>query len=450
MNLKKIFLTGVLAALTLNIGCTAKKAQIMLEATPKVEYARNNLEGKLFVGVDKEDITPQAETTPLSGYGDRLESFWHGLKKARLPKQKMSMGVHDEVYARTIIASNGYKKVAIVNTDLLLINRELKEAVEKKVAFLKIDDILLCATHTHSSIGGYWENWGWEFGTGKYSQKTFDELVKKISTSIIEANQKMEPANIASTTTQIENLSANREVKNGIIDPQIGIIRITNNEGKVKAYLVNFAAHATSLSEKNFLISGDYPGVLETILEEEAEVALFTSGAAGNQRPRCPEPYNKGDPFAKPTKMGGLLAEKVLEATKNMKTEDYVVINSITKKIPLLPKNMRPIPVVGFFVKQYVRKDTYIQVIEIGNNLLMAVPGELGVELGLDLKNETKNLYTPFVITLANDHIGYILNEESYKRKRYEYRLSFYGPQSGLYMERQIMGLVNSLGKGLK
>ncbi|WP_222596776.1 hypothetical protein, partial [Klebsiella sp. Kpp] len=60
------------------------------------------------------------------------------------------------------------------------------------------------------------------------------------------------------------------------------VIRIVR-EDSAKLILTNFTAHATCLSDKNLVLSGDYPGLLSRTLEAQGyDFAMFMAGAVGS------------------------------------------------------------------------------------------------------------------------------------------------------------------------
>jgi hypothetical protein len=75
--------------------------------------------------------------------------------------------------------------------------------------------------------------------------------------------------------------------------------------------------------------------------------------------------------------------------------------------------------------------------LELGGTRMFCVPGEPCAALGLELK---KRFPGAWVVGLANDHLGYFLSEEDYRKGGYERMMSFYGPGMGPW-------LVDRLGK---
>lgn len=70
-------------------------------------------------------------------------------------------------------------------------------------------------------------------------------------------------------------------------DDTLLVARVTNDEAKILATLVNYACHPTTLAWDNHLLSPDYIGAMREVLEREFDApALFLQGASGDLSPR--------------------------------------------------------------------------------------------------------------------------------------------------------------------
>jgi len=71
-------------------------------------------------------------------------------------------------------------------------------------------------------------------------------------------------------------------------DTTLLVGRVTSDEGRTLATLVNYACHPTTLAFENRLISPDYVGALREVVEAETDAApcLFLQGASGELAPR--------------------------------------------------------------------------------------------------------------------------------------------------------------------
>jgi neutral ceramidase len=94
-------------------------------------------DGELWAGVEKVLITPQTPI-PMSGYGSREGPF---------------KGVHDDIFARVVVVSDGDAKAAIISVEVIGISNTFWEEctahITKETGIPK-EYILLSAVHTLS------------------------------------------------------------------------------------------------------------------------------------------------------------------------------------------------------------------------------------------------------------------------------------------------------------
>jgi hypothetical protein len=95
------------------------------------------------------------------------------------------------------------------------------------------------------------------------------------------------------------------------------------------------------------------------------------------------------------------------------------------------------------------RGETELQVIRIGDLALVALPGEIFVEIGLAIKNRSPFPVTA-VVGLANDHIGYVPTRRAFGEGGYETwrtRISWSAPGTGEAMAETAGSRLNELSR---
>jgi hypothetical protein len=101
--------------------------------------------------------------------------------------------------------------------------------------------------------------------------------------------------------------------------------------------------------------------------------------------------------------------------------------------------------------QQGQERETWLQVMQIGDIAIVGVPAELFTQLGLDIKNRSPFRYT-YVAELANDWIGYIPNREGHKLGGYQCWTglhSFAEPGTGERIVDEVVDMLKSLAEGL-
>jgi hypothetical protein len=382
--------------------------------------------GPFLAGASRVEITPPPGT-PLAGYGARL-----------------SVGRHDPVYARALALSNGQVTVLLISVELLAITNDLYEAVEGRIRRelpLRPGNLLVAATHTHSGPGAIGKRFAESLASGPFDPRQFNRIADRIAEAAIGAHRRMAPARLGFGRVPAPEFIQNRIVHDETSDPDLSVLWVSMPEAA--AYLINYSAHPTVLRSKNRMASGDFPGVLSRVLEAEPNtVALYATGAGGDQRPRPPDGPGV---FVRAEAMGRALAERVRAMVPALVPADHGVMGTLTIAVPLPPSQIRlstgwRLP--SFMGNRLLDSTTTVQVLRIHDTMWVAVPCDLGAEIGLAIKRHAAERgLQATVVGLANDYIGYVIPERLYDTPAYEARLSFNGP----HMDRYLFDIITEL-----
>jgi len=154
-------------------GCASLPAQRVLATVPPRarEVAQQirlaDVPGHLLAGAAKVDLDIPAGT-PLAGYARR--------------KGRPSVGLHDPLYARSVAFSDGEDLVFFVSADILLIPHGFSAEVARRLdaalpESIGPEDLMLCATHTHSGPGAYLAGPLGRLAAGEYQPAVYERLV---------------------------------------------------------------------------------------------------------------------------------------------------------------------------------------------------------------------------------------------------------------------------------
>ena len=353
---------------------------------------------EISAGVARVEITPPAGH-PMGGYAAR---------------NGPSTGVHDPLYATTLLLKSGGLTVAIVSCDLRSFPSEriVNTARERKLA----DHVLIAVTHTHSGPMT-WEDQSWP----SRERSWFAETERKILSAIEAASKKTFPARIAAGFGEIY-LGHNRrkvdadgrvtmfwrnaeKLPTSPIDPTVGVIRVDDQSGKARAIIVNYACHAVVLGPDNRMISADYPGYLARRIEREfpGAMCLFTQGGAGDINPYLDKQPVDQNGFGEAEKMGDALAEEALKVARRLKPQTNA--NSVLRAAA---------EVVEFRDRWDAKKTVHVGLttLLINNDIAIAtMPGEPFVDLQIALrdKSEIANTFLfGYTYSAGGEWAGYI------------------------------------------
>ena len=274
---------------------------------------------ELKAGVARVEITP-AGSMPMYGYSNR--------------KCGPSNGTHDPLFAKVLVLEAAGSRIAIVTADLgSLVSDNLRREVASK---LNIPVLLLSSSHTHSAPA--FLPFGSAPVTGPEAQAYLTDIERKIFGAVAEASRAMFPARlgVGKGSIQIgynrlllrENGRARAVFDNldripyGPVDPEIVLLRVEDVDGRARALLVHYAAHAVVLGPTSCKYSADYPGVMQSAVERtlEGTQVMFVQGGAGDINPLFQgRSGREEDDFGVMEKMGQLLAAEVLRANKTVR-----------------------------------------------------------------------------------------------------------------------------------
>ncbi len=259
---------------------------------------------QLAAGVGQSIITPPAGA-PLLG-----------------PLQP-STGVHDDLFARTLVLTDGSLKTAIIGLDLVGLDTELAADIRAAIkAETGIATVFLNCSHTHSApftipwsvLGADWirtEGRPWR-----------TQLVQRVAATVSQACADVAPATLRAGRAPVR-IGHNRRLStpdgvtmkpnpDGPYVPWVDVLCVEGSRGETRALLFSHAAHPVIVHASSTLVSADYPGCAAAKIRERDShrpLAIFLQGCGGNVNA---EPLRGG--FEAAEQAGAALAEAVIRA----------------------------------------------------------------------------------------------------------------------------------------
>ncbi len=361
-------------------------------------------------------------------------------------RDRASEAIADELYAKAVVIDDGETRIAIVTTDLLKtyprVNKFMKKEIFKRTG-MDADHVMITASHTHFSPCVGLES------DKPYVKEYTKTLIAKIAGVVDWANRNRQPVWIGCENGHAENLSFNRRVVDargevqmhwrmpedttgmtfGPTDPQVGVIRFEDDRKMLVASLINFSTHPVCGMNEMYSVSADYPAYTAQVVEQiEGGICLFSLGASGDQVPIEREGNSR-------VEIGRALGAEALKVLQRMKTYTGFRIGVAAKEL-MCPTQKEIAPTDSIRVK--------VQIFAIGDILLVALPGEVFVELGLKLKNRIP--HAVYICQLANGgNVGYILNRRDYAEGGYEAISALLAPGMGEYLIDQAADMIDAL-----
>ena len=399
----------------------------------------------LKAGASKVNITPPLGVKLIGSYG------------------KPSDSILDDLYVKSLVLNDGDTTLVIVSADLLYspledITNPVREIVKKKTG-IPNQNVLVCATHTHSGPEVFSRSKllpEKQTNVDDIDQSYLKSLINKIAGSVFIAYQNMKDVKIGAAKGYLPEIIFNRrprkpdgsvemaftlppevtatrkivrdtegnvrvtftppgkELEFGPVDPEVCVLRVEDTDGGIVASLVNFGCHPVSIyPHLSTAISADYPAYTTKVVEEmEGGICLFTLGLAGNVVPiqRGVEPRKE---------IGKAIGGEALRRLQFVATSGDVTLKALKKEVRFPAKKSSSPEQAGDAGTAIKFISTEIQVLRLGDIYILGLPGEILVEVGMDIKRRA-GVEKLFVISLCNDSIGYVCPKPAYEEGGYE------------------------------
>jgi hypothetical protein len=242
----------------------------------------------------------------------------------------------------------------------------------------------------------------------------------------------------------------------GPIDPEVAVVGVrAKTDGQWMGALVNFACHPTHHGGDTAFDAG-YPGVLVRAMADwGCPTTLFLNGASGNLHTLDPR---HGGRNLSAVETGERLAQDVQRVLAVMTFENDIALVAATRTLDLPYRAPSEDEVQGRIrgAQRFIDPAIYdrripallakiltrggvhraeIQVLALGPYTFVAVPGEIFVEYGLQIKTQSHPAHA-LVVSCANGRVGYIPTQAAFARGGYE---TTFGPSSMLAPEAGAM-----------
>ncbi len=379
------------------------------------------------------NITPETPI-PMSGYGSRKDPF---------------QGIHDSIWARAIVFSDGINKAAIVSAEIIGLSdvtvTEISNRIEKKSG-IDQDNILMTVVHNHSGPV-----------TRVYSKNIspevdayVKELQEKLVQLVINADKNLQPARIGAGKGECK-MNINRRANDGKgniqlgrnpygpCDHEVGVVRIDDEQGNLMSLLIDWPCHAVVMGPRNLLVCGDWPGATSRYVEDSLNLPVCSPilvGASGDINPIYGPHIDFVDINSYAYALDAIaydLGNEAIRISNEIKTSSNGEIKSVRKSIFLPPKVEDPENDV----------EVRLSVIRIGDIVLAGINGEVFNQIGVKIREQSPYPNT-FIITHCNGSSGYLVSDAAIPEGGYEVRVTKAksGAEEGI-----INGLLEMIGE---
>jgi hypothetical protein len=241
-------------------------------------------------GVARTDITP-GEPIRLTGFAVRKTN---------------SVGVEQRLWAKALVLeTDGGRPAVLLTVDLCGISEGTYLKVLRRLADrarLRPEQVVIACSHTH--CGPCTTDWAPNIFAQDIpadQQAVIDryteELIRKMESVAVTALADLRPARLAWAQGRVE-FARNRRAPRGTnyaigvnqtapVDHSLPVLRVTDPEGRLRALIVNYACHCTTIGGEFNKVCGDWAGFAQEAIERDHSeaVALVTIGCGGDANP---------------------------------------------------------------------------------------------------------------------------------------------------------------------
>ena len=411
-------------------------------------------------GAATSNITPELGSSINGGFQDGKAAF-----------------IHDELHARCLALDDGQTKLVFVVADSCVIGRSIFDEAKKMVnaaSGLPLENMMMSATHAHSC--GTLQAVGQSEPNPLYQRFVARRIADGVRCAmnnlapakiglgsasvphqVFNRRWKMKPGTIPVTPLGVSNdqVKTNPGINHpgliepvGPTDPEVSFISVQGVNGKPIALLANYSLHYVGGVGPGH-ISADYFGAFAVkigqLLDAGPEfVGIMSNGTSGDINNID---FRGGQ--AKEASYGRIqivandVAQAVVTAVKIVKHADSLPLSVAQKEIELrlriptpnevekareVMKGSKLFPRMETMEQVYARETVLLadfparvsaplQIMKIGDLHVSAIPAEVFVEIGLELK---KRHSPTFTISLANAYHGYLPTPQHHALGGYE------------------------------
>jgi neutral ceramidase len=392
----------------------------------------------LQAGVARVDITPEPPIW-LSGYAAR---------------KAPAAGALQKLWAKALaIGDSRGGRVIIVTTDLIGLPRAVTEVVAARLMKqhgLERRRVLFNSSHTHTGPIVR-PNLITMFELTPEERKRLDDYAVRLTDALVDVTEEaianLAPAVIEYGAGQVGFAINRRQFQQGgvrfgvnpagPVDRSVPVLRVSGLDGKVRAVMVGYACHNTTLTAEFNELSGDYAGFAQEAIEEAHPGAtamfLMLCGGDQNPEPRSTLELAQRHGASLAAEVQRILSGQLITLSGPVRsgfevTElDFAPHTREQFEGELNSNNPSAVRRAQAMLKAYnerlpVRRTPYpVQAIRIGRNLtLIALGGEVVVDYALRAKKEFGNRTNLIVAGYSNDVMCYIPSRRVLKEGGYE------------------------------
>ncbi len=390
----------------------------------------------------------------------------YGMERPGGTGKAYHQGIHDDCLASACVLDDGDNTIAVCGLDSLSVKHSMCEearAIIQEATGIPPEHVMFGASHTHS--GGPVAHEGF---ASEADPDYLRHMSRQMATAVIDAHRRREDLSLGVGVGKCEGVAHYRrwimkdgtqrshpgraaqdqmDRPHGELDPDVGVVGASDEEGNLRGCIVNFTCHGTTGLGVGGVASSDWIHYLRKTLKDvfgEDFGVVFVNGACGDITQvdnTAPADYVQSGPLVA-RRVGMSVAGEALKVLVQMQFQPQVEVAGKRTTIMLQPREITPemlewaqahlesdAQVEGrwfpdrLWAREWIEMarqneeepqiPAELQALTVGDAAFVSTPAEYFCALGLDIKRRSK--FDPtFVVELANGCVGYVGTRDAY------------------------------------
>ncbi len=420
--------------------------------------------------------------------------------------------VHDDTHARGIVLDDGSTKLAFVVSDLCMVSREILDkakAIASEATQIPVKNMMMSATHTHSggTACSVFQSDPDPAYQAFLTERIADAVIRANGnlqparigfgagnepTQVFNRRWYMKPGSaLTNPFGGTDKVRMNPPVGSadivgpaGPVDPEVSVVYLQSLQGSPIALLANYSLHYVG-GVKSGSVSADYYGMfcqkMKKLLGDGDRdypfVPVMSNGTSGdiNNINFLGGQWKPTGSYDQMERVANIVAEEVHQVVNQMEYYDWLPLAAEQEEIKLgvrkasageIEKAKKLLAgtegkVLSDRDQIYARESLKLQeypdqvpllisAMKIGDLAITAIPCEVFVEIGLEIKEKSPFKKT-FTVSLANGYNGYLPTPKHHELGGYETwraRSSYLETQASPKITSTLFGLLKKLNSG--
>jgi len=407
--------------------------------------------GQLLAGTARENITPPVGVDQC-GFAARSGP---------------STGLHDDLLAKALYLGDGESGVVLITADIIGLNHAQATAIRTKVAAgagVSADAVMITCSHTHSGPVTPCIRY-----LGDVDEDYMAATEGKLAAIGIAAARAARPATCGwrRESVRIHNNRRQRTPEGmaigvnprGTVAPWADVLAVDTAEGRPLARWFMHACHAVVLGGENLLLSGDWPGYAQRVLEaaEPEATALYAQGCCGDLNPKARGTFEIAERLGK--EVAGAAIKGAAQAEKSADVTLGHAGRMLDLPLQDPPSVAEAESIVAeneayyaeheagalYFEREWYKgwvawaqrllelakegvtgmtTPYYVQALRIGDGVIVGLPGEVFAQYAISIGDASPA--TPTAVTAyTNGYVGYVPTEAAFAEGGYEVDVAY-------------------------